>query len=41
MEMKGVKERQKNVIEEKRLYITGSIRYELINDRLKVDGILA
>lgn len=41
MEMKGVKERQKNVIEEKRLYITGNIRHELINDRLKVDGILA
>lgn len=28
------------MIEEKRLYITGIIRYELINDRLKVDGIL-
>lgn len=28
------------MIEEKRLYITGNIRYELINDRLKVNGIL-
>lgn len=29
--------RMKNVIEGERLYITGNIRHELINDRLKVD----
>lgn len=27
------------MIEGERLYITGNIRHELINDRLKVDGI--
>lgn len=28
------------MIEGEKLYITGNIRHELINDRLKIDGIL-